>query len=90
MFHYVYVLYSASLQKLYRGVTQDWLKRIEHHNLGLDKWTKRGVPWKLIYYEAYTNKSDAYKREKFLKSGRGREVLNKQLEKTLSLVEKAR
>jgi hypothetical protein len=37
------------------------------------------VPWKLIYYEAYIEQSDALGREKYLKSGAGRRFLKSQL-----------
>jgi hypothetical protein len=36
--------------------------------------TKSRGPWKLIYYEAYTEREDAEGREKFLKSGAGRRL----------------
>ncbi|PYM01330.1 MAG: hypothetical protein DMF13_08100 [Verrucomicrobia bacterium] len=36
-------------------------------------------PWKLIYYEAYTEREDAEGREKYLKSGAGRRFLRSQL-----------
>jgi predicted GIY-YIG superfamily endonuclease len=41
--------------------------------------TKARGPWKLIYYEAYTEREDAEGREKFLKSGAGRRFLRSQL-----------
>ncbi len=83
MFYYVYVLYSSTIDRFYIGVTKNWQRRLDHHNLGLDRWTKRGVPWQLLYFEAYLNKTDAYRREKFLKSGKGRELLKIQLKETL-------
>lgn len=83
MRYYVYVLWSGTLKKQYTGVTKDLKKRFEHHNLGLNKWTKRGVPWLLLYYESYLNKTDAYRREKFLKSGKGRELLKDQLKESI-------
>jgi len=43
------------------------------------KFTKFGIPWKLIYYEAYLNKKDAMKRERYLKTGRGRNYIRKTL-----------
>jgi len=82
-FIYVYILYSSTLKKKYIGITKDLKNRLEHHNLGLDRWSKRGIPWKLIYYEAYLNKTDAYRREKFLKSGKGRELTNNRLKEYL-------
>ena len=38
-----------------------------------------GGPWKLIYYEAYTEEADALGRERYLKSGGGRRFLRLQL-----------
>ena len=55
----------------YTGFTNNIPKRLDHHNSGLSKWTKRGSDWKLVYSEQLDNKSDALKREKWLKSGHG-------------------
>ena len=44
------------------------------HSL-LDK--KRGTDWKLIYKEEFESKTEALKREKWLKTGTGREYLEK-------------
>ena len=41
--------------------------------------TKHRGPWKLIYYEAYVERADAEGRERYLKSGRGRLFLRRQL-----------
>jgi putative endonuclease len=70
---YVYILYSPSLLKKYIGHTQNILKRLQHHNAGLNRWSKRGVPWQLMYSEEYESKSEAFKREMYLKNtGTGR------------------
>ena len=81
--YYVYILQSDYDQSLYYGYTCDLKKRIHEHSVGLSKYTRGKKPWRLIYYEAYKNKNDARKRETFLKSGRGREVIKKQLKNTL-------
>jgi len=80
---YVYVLKSEKDQKLYIGFSTDLRKRVEFHNLGLNNSTACRRPLKLIYYEGYIYEKDARIRERFLKSGRGHEVLYKQLEYTL-------
>ncbi len=60
----------------YTGMTEDLQKRlIEHNSKSLSSWTKRGNKWKIIYSEAFQNKTDALKREKWFKSGVGREFL---------------
>lgn len=80
---YVYILKSEKDGKLYTGFSKDLKKRIEWHNEQKSQATKWRLPVKLIYYEAYKNEKDARKRELFLKSGRGREVIRKQLENSL-------
>jgi len=55
-------------------------KRLAEHNSGKTKSTKPYIPWEILFYEEYDNKADALKREKYLKSGVGREyVKNKYL-----------
>ena len=74
--YYVYILLSERDQKRYMGFTQDLERRIVEHNSGLVKSTKNRIPLKLIYFERFENKVEAMKREKFFKSGKGREFLN--------------
>jgi len=70
---YVYILKSQRTGKLYKGFTEDIRDRIKRHNSGQTKSTAHGIPWKLIYYEAFNNKTDALREERFLKSGKGKE-----------------
>jgi putative endonuclease len=72
---YVYVLYSYKDKKLYTGYSDDLKIRIAKHKEGKVPATKHRLPLELVYYEAYRDKRDATKREYFLKSGRGRELL---------------
>ncbi len=74
MYYYVYVLQNKKGQ-LYKGSTADLRKRALNHNEGKVRSTKKGRPWKLIYYEAFSSKTAAKKEELFLKSGKGRERL---------------
>ena len=71
--YYVYILKSRKTGKLYKGFTEDLKDRLARHNRGETLSTKSGMPWELIYYEAFSNKSDALREEKFLKSGKGKE-----------------
>ena len=77
---YVYVLESLKRKgQWYIGCSKDLRNRFEKHNNGQVKSTKNFTPFKLIYYEACLNNQDAYKREKYLKSGYGRRWLKKRL-----------
>jgi putative endonuclease len=69
---YTYILFSESLQKYYIGSSGNLEKRLEHHNLGLNRWSKRGIPWKIAYFETFESKTEAIKRELFLKKQKGK------------------
>ncbi|HBF13309.1 MAG TPA: hypothetical protein DDW49_08015 [Deltaproteobacteria bacterium] len=78
MKHIVYVIKNSE-GKLYKGYTTDLNKRIQYHNQELGSWTRHRGPWQLVYQESCNDKSEALKREKFLKSGKGREFLKEKL-----------
>ena len=82
---YVYVLRSESDSGFYIGFSTDLKRRLAEHTRGAASATKSRGPWKLIYYEAYTEREDAEGREKFLKSGAGRRLLRAQLRHYLKL-----
>ena len=72
----VYVLYSKDFDKIYIGFTSDLEQRLLSHNeLGKKGWTIKFRPWQLIYKEEYSEKSDAMKREKQLKTATGRNFI---------------
>lgn len=85
MMYYVYILYSRLDKDLYIGCTSDLRKRISQHNSGRVFSTKNRIPFQLIYYEAFINKTDAFVREKWLKSGWGHNQINKILFNTLKI-----
>jgi putative endonuclease len=71
----VYVIESREGYR-YTGMTEDLSTRLaEHNNHSLSFWTKRGTDWKLVYSEECETKGEALRREKWLKSGVGREFL---------------
>ena len=72
----VYVLYSREFEKIYIGFTSDLETRFKSHNeLGTKGWTIKYRPWIILYQEEFDSKSEAMKREKELKSGKGREFI---------------
>ena len=82
MFHYVYVLESITDNRLYIGYYPENLEeRLNKHNRGEVFSTKAYRPWQLIFYEAYLNKHDAFRREKYLKTNQGSRVLKLMLKK---------
>jgi putative endonuclease len=73
--YYAYVLKSEIDGRLYKGFTLNLDKRIQQHNAGMTKSTKGFRPWKLVFFETFFDKKEAIEREKYFKSGFGREYL---------------
>ena len=72
---YVYIIYSKKLDKYYTGYTDDLDWRIERHNQGWGRYTKKGIPWKLVYNEEYFTKTEALKREREIKKMKSRKYI---------------
>lgn len=77
-FQYVYVLQNKQ-GEYYTGCTSDLKKRYEEHVEGKSTYTRNRGPYELVYYEACLNKSDAYRREKYLKTGMGKRYLRNRI-----------
>ena len=72
---FVYVIYSDTSKQFYKGLTSDLDKRLEEHNKGYNKSAKAFAPWVLFFYEEFKTRVEARNREKYLKSGAGREYI---------------
>ncbi|MCJ7553279.1 MAG: GIY-YIG nuclease family protein, partial [Ignavibacteriaceae bacterium] len=69
-------IYSSSHSKIYIGQTDNLERRLFEHNNGLlSTYTKRYKPCQVVYKEDYETRSEALKREKQLKSQKGREFM---------------
>lgn len=75
MKHCVYALKSTLKNYIYVGITTDLERRISQHNSGKEKTTRFYAPFTLIYTEPCFNRQEARKRERYLKSGAGKEYL---------------
>ena len=74
---YVYILKSLKNGRFYTGSTNNVERRLYEHNIGQTKYTSLTRPFELIYKESYNTSLEAKKREKFLKTGKGRELLKR-------------
>jgi putative endonuclease len=73
-----YVLYSEKYDKIYIGFSSALIERFYSHNYFSKKgYTLKYRPWSVLEVEFYKNKKEAMQREKFLKSGKGREFIYK-------------
>lgn len=63
----VYILVCAD-GSLYTGITNDLNRRITEHETGKGaRYTNGRAPFRLVYQELHTNRSDATKREAAIK-----------------------
>jgi len=75
MAYVIYAIKSSFDNRIYVGFTVNLENRLKEHNQGKTKSTKGFRPWVLIYKETAESRIEARKREKFLKSGCGKEFL---------------
>ena len=75
---FVYVIGSKSKSKFitYVGYTNNLYKRIKLHNTGKGAKFTKGRKWKILYYESFSSKNAAMKREFAIKNDR---ILRKKL-----------
>ena len=67
MKHFVYILYSDSIDRYYIVSCSDIEIRLARHNAGATISTKSGRPWKIVYSEEFNSKNEAIKREFYFK-----------------------
>jgi putative endonuclease len=72
---FVYIVYSAKLNKYYVGACIDLDRRLYEHNIGHSKFTSTGLPWVLKYKEFYETLPEAKKREAAIKKMKSRKCI---------------
>jgi putative endonuclease len=77
--YFVYVIVSKVRKspRFYVGLSRNVEKRVTEHNAGYTFSTKGYRPWELFFTEEIGCRSEAREREKYLKSGVGREMIRK-------------
>ena len=76
---YTYVLRSDADERFYTGTTRDLRARMKLHSDGQVRSTAHRRPMALVYYEACWNVHDAFRRERFLKTGKGKRFIRNRL-----------
>ena len=73
----MYVLVSEVTGRRYVGSCQNLQKRLGQHNAGSSKATRHGLPWRLVHSESFSDRASAVRRERYFKTGTGREELDR-------------
>jgi putative endonuclease len=80
---YVYLLQSKKLGKIYTGYSTNLKNRLRDHLAGSVHTTSRMGEIELVYYEAFKSKIDAQRREKYLKTTKGKRMIKLLLKDSL-------
>lgn len=73
--YFIYAIKSKVDGRIYVGMTNNINRRLQEHNAGNTQSTKHYRPWTIIYLEKMEDRINARKKEKYLKSGCGKEFL---------------
>ena len=73
--YYTYIIYSAKLDRYYRGSTDNRAERLIDHNSGISKFTSKVSDWTLVYSEEYTTREEASFREREIKRKKSRNYI---------------
>jgi len=77
--YYTYILQSTRDGEWYTGATEDLRARVQDHAAGRVRSTRGRRPLRLTYYEACLRQADAFRREQYLKTGKGKRYLRQRL-----------
>ena len=66
--YYVYILHSKIKGRYYIGCCKNMKRRLGEHNSGKVRSTKAHIPWEIVYTEEIESRTEAYEREKEIKS----------------------
>ncbi len=75
MAYYAYILISEKTGRKYFGSSEDVERRLALHNAGKIRSTKAHRPYRILYFEDFATRSEAYRRELFFKSIEGYKYL---------------
>ena len=75
MEHYIYAIKSITRNYIYVGLTNNIDRRLEQHNGLQNKTTRSYAPFRTLLIEKCSDRIEARKREKYFKSGIGKEYL---------------
>ncbi len=75
----VYAIYENDLKEIYVGMTNNIDRRLSEHKRGQSRYTKKFKSFILIHTETFEDYKEGRIREKYLKSGKGKELLKSKL-----------
>jgi putative endonuclease len=75
----VYIIYSKAIDQYYIGQTENLADRMYRHRNSGSRSTKKAKDWELMYKEQYETRSEAVRRETFIKDKKSRKFIEELL-----------
>lgn len=79
---YCYILYSEKTDSFYVGSTTNLEDRLKRHNSGRSTYTKKGMPWRVVYIKEYPTRAEAYRAEMYIKAQKSRKYIEQLINKS--------
>ena len=79
---YCYILYSEKTDSFYVGSTTNLEDRLKRHNSGRSTYTKKGMPWRVVYTKEYPTRAEAYRTEMYIKAQKSRKYIEQLINKS--------
>lgn len=83
MQHFVYILYSKSINRYYIGSSEDPEKRLIKHLANHSGFTGKAKDWIICYKESFQNRLEALKREREIKKWKSRKMIEDLIDKSV-------
>jgi len=77
MSFFLYILQSEITGRFYIGQTQNLQERVAYHNADYSRALKNRGPWKLLYSEEFGSRSEAVRRERYIKRQKDRRFIER-------------
>lgn len=81
MNYFVYIIYSASIDKFYIGYSADLKERLRKHNTNNKSYTGKTNDWEIVFSEKFASKAKAMAREKQIKYWKSRKRIEVLIQK---------
>jgi putative endonuclease len=73
--YWVYIIYSAKLDRYYVGYTEEIQKRLTEHNTGISTFTAKADDWIVKYSKQYNSRQEAHEAELVIKKKKSRKYI---------------
>jgi putative endonuclease len=73
--YFTYILYATTHNRYYVGHCENIAARLQRHNAKQVPSTKSYEPWELVYTEVFATRSEAGKRELYIKKQKSRKFI---------------